>query len=82
VTVHGKVRGAKGGRVSVTVQRRRGRHWATVRRFTAKVAASPSTYAKDVHGLPAGRYRVRARYLGAPGARPSQSRYYGFSVRS
>ena len=80
--MHGSVNGAKGGKVSVTVQRHVHRHWSTVRRFNAKVASTPSTYAKDVKGLPAGRYRVRARYLGAPGARPSQSRYYSFSVRS
>jgi hypothetical protein len=53
-----------------------------VRRFATAVAPKPATYAKDVTGLTPGRYRIRARYLGAPGARGSQSPYYRFSVRA
>ena len=80
VQVHGAVRGAKSGRVSVVVQRRSGGRWVTVRHFTSTVAARAATYARDVKGLAAGSYRVRASYLGASGARPSHSPYHRFRV--
>jgi hypothetical protein len=80
VRVHGKVRGATGGKVRIDVQRRRGHRWTSVRR--ARAAVSPSgRYSHALARLARGRYRVRASYLGTGTARPSRSGYHRFSVR-
>jgi hypothetical protein len=80
VRVHGKVRGAAGGKVRIDVQQRRGHRWKNVRR--ARVAVSHSgRYSRALARLARGRYRVRASYLGTPAANPSRSAYQRFRVR-
>ena len=80
VRVHGKVRGATGGKVRIVVDRRRGHGWKSVRRTRATVSHS-GRYSRAVARLARGRYRVRASYLGTGTARPSRSDYHGFRVR-
>ena len=70
--VYGRVRGAIGGEVRVTVQRRRGSGWTTVRRTSATVTRR-GAYERSIARLARGTYRVAARFLGTGTARPSSS---------
>jgi hypothetical protein len=80
VRVHGKVRGAHAGKVRITVQKRRGRHWQTARRAVARVSRA-GAYSRRLPRLSRGKYRVRAAYLGTRAARPSHSAYRRFAQR-
>jgi hypothetical protein len=70
--VYGRVRGATGGTVRVTVQRRSGRRWRTVLRANASVSRR-GAYERAISRLRRGTYRVSARFLGTGTARPSSS---------
>jgi hypothetical protein len=80
VRVHGRVRGANGGKVRIEVERRHGHGWTSVRRSRAAVSQS-GRYSRALARLARGRYRVRASYLGTGTARPSRSGYRRFSIR-
>jgi putative glycosyl hydrolase-like family 15 (GHL15) protein len=80
VSVHGRVRGATSGKVKLTVQKRRGRHWKTARRASTRVSAG-GVYRRTLSRLHHGTYRVRASYLGSDTARPSRSHFHRFAVR-
>jgi uncharacterized protein YraI len=80
VSVHGKVRGATGGTVRITIEKRDGRGWTTARRTQATVSRGGG-YSRDVATLTRGSYRVQARYLGTGTALPSRSDYHRFSLR-
>jgi hypothetical protein len=80
VNVHGKVRGATGGTVRITIEKRRGGGWTRARRARATVQRS-GEYSRDVARLARGSYRVQARYLGTGTALPSRSAYHRFSLR-
>jgi hypothetical protein len=72
--VYGRVRGAVSGTVRVTVQRRRGNRWTTVRQTRATVTRS-GAYERAIPRLPRGSYRVAARFEGTGTALPSRSSY-------
>jgi hypothetical protein len=72
--VYGRVRGATGGAVRVTVQRRSGRRWRTALRANASVSRR-GAYERAISRLRRGTYRVSARFLGTGTARPSTSSY-------
>lgn len=74
VRVRGRVTGASGGAVQIVIERRRNRHWTTVRQARAQVRGS-GAYARRVARLSRGRYRVRAHYLSAA------SGYRAFRIR-
>jgi hypothetical protein len=74
------VRGATSGKVKLTVQKRRGRHWRTARHASTRVSGA-GAYRRTLTRLHHGTYRVRASYLGSDTARPSRSRYHRFAVR-
>jgi hypothetical protein len=80
VRVHGKVRGATGGKVRIEVQRQRGHRWKSIRRARVTVSHR-GRYSRALKHLARGRYRVRANYLGTGTARPSRSGYHRFKVR-
>jgi hypothetical protein len=72
--VYGRVSGATGGAVRVTVKRRRGSRWTTVLRTTATVSRR-GAYERAIQRLRRGTYRVSARFQGTGTARPSASRH-------
>jgi putative glycosyl hydrolase-like family 15 (GHL15) protein len=76
--VSGHVTGAVSGFVRVTVQRRRGVAWVTVRRAKDSVSKR-GKYAGDIARLTRGSYRVVANFEGTGTAHPSRS---GYKTRS
>jgi hypothetical protein len=72
--VSGNVSGAVSGFVRVTVQRRRGIAWVTVRRVKNSVSKR-GNYAGDITPLSRGSYRAVANFEGTGTARPSRSEY-------
>jgi polysaccharide biosynthesis protein PslG len=70
--VVGRVAGATGGEVEVTVEKRRGGGWAEARTVSARVGAD-GRYAARLRRIPAGRLRVRAQFAGTEAALPSVS---------
>jgi hypothetical protein len=80
VRVHGKVRGATGGKVRIDVQHQRGHRWKSIRRTRAAVGHG-GRYSRSLAHLARGRYRVRASYLGTGTARPSRSGYHRFKIQ-
>ncbi|MFL5911421.1 MAG: lactonase family protein [Gaiellaceae bacterium] len=73
--IAGAVRGASGGRVTLQLQRRKGRKWVTRKKLRTSVG-SAGAYSKLTRLATRGaRWRVRALYSGAAGALPSASRY-------
>jgi hypothetical protein len=79
VRLFGRVRGARKGRVVLTLRRRTARGWRAAGRLTVRLAAG--RYSRVVSGLPRGRYRVRASFAGTESARPSRSRGRRFVVK-
>jgi hypothetical protein len=77
--VSGNVSGAVSGFVRVTVQRRRGVAWVTVRRAKGSVSKH-GNYAGDITPLARGSYRVVANFEGTGTARPSRSDYKSRSL--
>jgi hypothetical protein len=75
--VGGSVRHATRGQVMIQLQVRRAHRWAALRRFTALVDPQGRFFAV-VHLRAGERYRVRALFGGAPGYRPSRSRFRVF----
>jgi len=80
VTVKGRVEGAKSGSVEVTVQRKAGRTWRTVKKTTARVAADGS-FTTTVKATASGAHRVRARFKGTKSATASVSSFRTFTAR-
>ncbi|MDA0159590.1 putative glycoside hydrolase family 15 protein [Solirubrobacter ginsenosidimutans] len=76
--VTGHVTGAVSGFARVTVQRKRGSGWVTVRRAKDSVSKR-GNFAGDITPLARGTYRVMATFEGTGTARPSKS---GYKVRS
>ena len=72
--VTGHVTGAVSGYTRVTVQRKRGNAWVTVRRAKDSVSKR-GTFAGDITPLSRGTYRVMATFEGTGTARPSKSDY-------
>jgi hypothetical protein len=72
--VSGHVTGAVSGFARVTVQRRRGVAWVTVRRAKESVSKR-GNFAGDITPLTRGSYRVVANFEGTGTARPSRSDY-------
>jgi hypothetical protein len=79
VTVKGHVKGAKSGKVLVTVQRRAHRRWKTVKKTTARVA-SDGTFTTTVKATASGKHRVRARFKGTRTATASVSSFRIFTA--
>jgi len=79
VLVRGRVRRARAGRVRIRLQRRVARRWVQVRR--TPVVVRDGRFRKLFRGLPPGRYRVRAAYLGSSTARVSTSHARRFHIR-
>jgi hypothetical protein len=79
VLVRGRVRRARAGRVSIRLQRKLAGRWVQVRR--TRVAVRDGRFRKLFRGLPAGRYRVRAAYLGSSTATVSTSQARRFHIR-
>jgi hypothetical protein len=79
VLVRGRVRRAPGGRVRIRLQRKTGKRWTQVR--SAKVVVRGGHFRRLFRGLPAGRYRVRAAYLGSARATVSASPARRFRIR-
>jgi hypothetical protein len=79
VLVRGRVRRARAGRVRIRLQRNVAGRWVQVRR--TRVAVRHGRFRKLFRGLPAGRYRVRAAYLGSATATVSRSHARRFHIR-
>ena len=81
VLVRGKVRGGRGGRVSIRLERRVGRRWTRAPSARVRLARR-GAFRRTFRGLKQGaRYRVRASYLGSTQAAPSRSRARRFRLR-
>jgi hypothetical protein len=74
LAVSGRVKGAVSGYVRVTVQRKRGKAWATVRSVRPNVGKS-GRFEGKLARLARGTYRVAARFEGTGTADPSRSGY-------
>ena len=72
--VSGRVAGAVSGFTRVTVQRKRGGTWVTVRRAKDSVSKR-GKYSGEIKPLSRGTYRVIATFEGTGTARPSKSDY-------
>lgn len=72
--VAGRVAGAVGGYVRVSVQRKRGSGWSTVRRVKPAVSKR-GTFKAPITRLSRGTYRVVATFEGTGTAEPSRSEY-------
>jgi putative glycosyl hydrolase-like family 15 (GHL15) protein len=70
--VSGRVAGAVSGFTRVTVQRKRGGRWATVRRAKDSVSKR-GRYSGEIRRLARGTYRAIARFEGTGTARPSRA---------
>jgi hypothetical protein len=68
----GRVNGASGGQVRLTVSRKRGGKWVVARRVVATVKRSGSFY-KDIPRLPHGTYRLSGGFLGTGTSLPSHA---------
>jgi hypothetical protein len=80
VLIGGRVRGAAGGPVKVGLERVAGGRWVPVR--SVRLALSRSgRFRRVLRGMPRGRYRARARYLGVARAAGSTSGRRRFSIR-
>jgi hypothetical protein len=79
VLVQGRVRGIRGGRVAVSLQRERHGHWRTVRYAQPKLLHH-ARFQRLFRHLAPGTYRVRARHRQAPGKRPMRAARH-FRVR-
>ncbi|HEY6891855.1 MAG TPA: hypothetical protein VI300_28895, partial [Solirubrobacter sp.] len=77
--VSGRVTGAVSGFTRVTVQRKRGNGWVTVRRAKDSVSKR-GNFAGDITPLSRGTYRVMATFEGTGTARPSKSDYKTRSI--
>src|SRR5215207_1038279 len=78
VLVRGRVRRASAGRVRIRLQRKVANRWVQVRR--TRVAVRNGRFRKLFRGLSAGRYRVRAAYLGSSTATVSTSHARRFHI--
>jgi len=74
LSVSGKVAGAVSGYVRVSVQRKRGRRWVTVRRVKPSVSKR-GAFTGAIARLLRGTYRVVANFEGTGSALPSRSDY-------
>jgi hypothetical protein len=72
--VYGRVLYAPRGTVDIRIDARLGARWRRLEVLSAKVDSSGG-YARALHLRVGRRYRLRAVYAGAPGYRPSRSRY-------
>jgi hypothetical protein len=72
--VSGRVTGAVSGYVRVSVQRKRGKGWSTVRRVKPSVSKR-GTFKGSIARLSRGTYRVVANFEGTGTAVPSRSGY-------
>jgi hypothetical protein len=79
VLVRGRVKRAVRGHVRIRLQRKRGSRWVQVR--TSRVPVRKGRFRKLYRGMPRGRYRVRAAYLGSASARVSASPARRFRIR-
>ena len=79
VLVRGRVRPAHAGRVRIRLQRKLSGRWVQVRR--TRVIVRHGRFRKLFRGLRAGRFRVRAAYLGSSTARVSSSHARRFHIR-
>jgi hypothetical protein len=77
--VSGRVTGAVSGYVRVSVQRKRGKGWTTVRRVKPSISKRGS-FKAPILGLSRGTYRVVANFEGTGTAVPSRSEYKQRSV--
>jgi hypothetical protein len=68
----GRVRGAAGGYVRLTVERKRGRRWVVAVRTGSSVKKSGS-FARDIPRLRKGSYRVTGSFQGTGTSKPSRS---------
>jgi hypothetical protein len=80
VLVRGRVRGARGGRVRMGLERAARGRWVRVRAVRLTVGRG-GRFRRVLRGVPRGRYRVRARYTGSARARASTSGRRRFAVR-
>jgi len=80
VAVTGRVKGAKGGKVTVRVQRKTGKGYKTARKTTVRVNSKGRFRAKLAR-LTHGRYRAFATYAGSKRAKASTSRKKAFKLR-
>ncbi|MSO42279.1 MAG: hypothetical protein EXQ70_10375 [Solirubrobacterales bacterium] len=78
VVVQGEVMDPDAGKVTITVERRKPRGWAKVRRTTL---AGTGPFRKRVGGLSKGRYRAVARFAGSRDFSASRSKARPFRVR-
>jgi Hypothetical glycosyl hydrolase family 15 len=74
ISVRGTVRRATRGTVAIQVDERRAARWVAVAHLTVAVGTS-GRFGRLLDLASAGRYRVRAAYLGTAGYQPSLSRY-------
>lgn len=74
LSVSGRVTGAVSGSARVSVQRKRGQGWTTVRRVKLSVSKR-GTFAGPIPRLSRGTYRVVANFEGTGTAVPSRSEY-------
>ena len=72
LAVSGRVKGAVSGYVHVTVQRKRGKGWVTVRRTKPNISKR-GRFEGAIARLSRGTYRVAARFEGTGTAQPSRS---------
>jgi putative glycosyl hydrolase-like family 15 (GHL15) protein len=79
VLVRGLVRRALAGRVRIRLQHRTARGWVQFR--GARVAMQRGHFRRLFRSLPAGRYRVRAAYLGSARATVSYSHLRRFRIQ-
>lgn len=80
VLVRGVVRQATGSRVVVRVHRRTRHRWVRARAVRTRLGAN-GRFRRLVRGLPSGRYRVHAYYLGSRASTPSRSPHRRFQIR-
>jgi hypothetical protein len=80
VLLRGLVAPAAQGYVRISLERRRGGRWVQIRRATVRVGRD-SSFRRLIKNLRAGRYRVRATYLGSARAMRSVSPAVGFRIR-
>jgi len=78
--VTGRVKGATKGSVEVTVQRKTGKRWKTVKKVAAHVS-SDGSFSTTIKATASGKHRVRARFKGTAKATASVSSFRTFTTR-
>lgn len=79
VLVKGRAVLVKGGRVLLSIERRRGRSWHRTKAARTRVRRGASNFGRVFRRLPTGRYRVRASFRGPERAAVTRTR--GFRLQ-